>query len=162
MAAKKFGDDEPAGRCSSRVRIPGGLHAAAARSGSAAYAANEFGGFKGGLAVEPQYRAYLTASSRPPLAGVMMNFLHVDAIEALFLTAGINGIVASPPLMTPIVLLGSDREVSDEQVSGWLKRHDLGCHGTDVDRRPNPALLRPAGTPPSPRRFPARRGSSRR
>jgi Mn2+/Fe2+ NRAMP family transporter len=50
-----------------------------------------------------------------------MNFLHIDPIKALLITAVINGIVASP-LMILIVLLGSDRKIMDEQVSGGLSK----------------------------------------
>ena len=79
-------------------------------------------GFKGGLAVKPQYRpTFYGIILLATVAGVAMNFLHVDPIKALFITAVINGIVA-PPLMVLIVLLGSDRTVMQEQVSGWLSK----------------------------------------
>ncbi len=42
------------------------------------------------------------------LAGVGMNFIQLDPIRALFVTAVINGMVA-PPLLVLIVLLGADR-----------------------------------------------------
>jgi NRAMP (natural resistance-associated macrophage protein)-like metal ion transporter len=99
-----------------------GLLAIPILSGSAAYALKEFGNFKGGLAVKPQYRptfyGIILAST---LIGVLMNFLHVDTIKALFLTAVINGMVA-PPLLILIVLLGSDRRVMADQVSGRLSK----------------------------------------
>jgi Mn2+/Fe2+ NRAMP family transporter len=99
-----------------------GLLAIPILSGSAAYALKEVAGFKGGLAVKPQYRptfyGIILAST---VAGVAMNFLHIDPIKALFITAVINGMVA-PPLMILIVLLGSDRKVMAEQVSGWLSK----------------------------------------
>jgi NRAMP (natural resistance-associated macrophage protein)-like metal ion transporter len=99
-----------------------GLLAIPILSGSAAYALKEFGGFKGGLAVKPQYRpTFYGIILVSTLAGVMMNFLNIDPIKALFLAAVINGMVA-PPLMVLIVLLGSDRTVMEEQVSGPLSR----------------------------------------
>jgi NRAMP (natural resistance-associated macrophage protein)-like metal ion transporter len=99
-----------------------GLLAIPILSGSAAYALKEFGGFKGSLAVKPQYRpTFYGIILAATVAGVLMNYLHVDPIKALFLTAVINGMVA-PPLLILIVLLGSDGKVMQERVSGWLSR----------------------------------------
>jgi NRAMP (natural resistance-associated macrophage protein)-like metal ion transporter len=99
-----------------------GLLAIPILSGSAAYALKEFAGFKGGLADKPQYAPTFYAMILfSTVAGVLMNFLHVDPIRALFLTAVLNGMVA-PPLMILIVLLGSDREFMAEQVSGRLSK----------------------------------------
>jgi Mn2+/Fe2+ NRAMP family transporter len=99
-----------------------GLLAIPILSGSAAYALKEFGGFRGSLAVKPQYRpTFYGIILAATVAGVLMNYLHVDPIKALFLTAVINGMVA-PPLLILIVLLGSDRKVMQERVSGWLSR----------------------------------------
>jgi Mn2+/Fe2+ NRAMP family transporter len=99
-----------------------GLLAIPILSGSAAYALKEFGGFKGSLAVKPQYRpTFYGIILVSTIAGVLMNFLNVDPIKALFFTAVINGMVA-PPLMILIVVLGSDREVMHERVSGRLSR----------------------------------------
>jgi Mn2+/Fe2+ NRAMP family transporter len=50
-----------------------------------------------------------------------MNFLHVDPIRALFYSAMINGLVA-PPLMLLIVLLGADRRIMKDKVSGTLSK----------------------------------------
>jgi Mn2+/Fe2+ NRAMP family transporter len=50
-----------------------------------------------------------------------MNFLGINPIKALFLTAVINGVVA-PPLLVLIVLLGSDRSVMKAKVSGLLSK----------------------------------------
>jgi Mn2+/Fe2+ NRAMP family transporter len=50
-----------------------------------------------------------------------MNFLGINPIKALFLTAVINGVVA-PPLLVLIVLLGSDRAVMKDKVSGPLSK----------------------------------------
>jgi len=53
------------------------------------------------------------------MAGVVMNFMHLDPIRALFLAAVINGVVA-PPLLLLIVLLGRDPAVMKRYVSGTL------------------------------------------
>jgi Mn2+/Fe2+ NRAMP family transporter len=99
-----------------------GLLAIPILSGSAAYALKEFAGFKGGLAVKPRYRpTFYGIILLATIAGVAMNFLQIDPIKALFITAVINGMVA-PPLMVLIVLLGSDRNVMADQVSGRLSK----------------------------------------
>jgi Mn2+/Fe2+ NRAMP family transporter len=51
------------------------------------------------------------------VAGVVMNFVHLDPIRALFIAAVINGVVA-PPLLVLIVVLGADRKVMKRYVSG--------------------------------------------
>jgi Mn2+/Fe2+ NRAMP family transporter len=48
-----------------------------------------------------------------------MNFMHLDPIRALFISAVINGVVA-PPLLVLIVLLGRDATVMRRYVSGRL------------------------------------------
>ena len=102
--------------------IGAGLLAIPILSASAAYALKEFLRLPGSLAAKPRYRptfyAILVAAT---LAGVLMNFAHVDPIKALFLTAVINGLVA-PPLLILIVLLASDRAVMKERVSGALSK----------------------------------------
>jgi len=50
---------------------------------------------------------------------VVMNFMHLDPIRALFVTAVINGIVA-PPLLILIILLGADRRIMNRYRSGRL------------------------------------------
>jgi NRAMP (natural resistance-associated macrophage protein)-like metal ion transporter len=99
-----------------------GLLAIPILSGSAAYAVKEFMGWKGGLAAKPRYRpTFYGIIAAATLAGLAMNFLHIDPIRALFWTAVINGMVA-PPLMILIVLLGSDRKFMEDKVSGWLSK----------------------------------------
>ena len=97
-----------------------GLLALPILAGSATYALKEFLGIAGTLASRPRYRPtfylILTAAT---LAGVAINFIHLDPIRALFWTAVINGVVA-PPLMVLIVLLGADRAVMGTRVSGRL------------------------------------------
>jgi NRAMP (natural resistance-associated macrophage protein)-like metal ion transporter len=99
-----------------------GLLAVPILSGSAAYAVKEFMGWKGALAMKPRYRpTFYGIIAAATLAGVVINFLHIDPIKALFYSAIINGLVA-PPLMVLIVLLGSDRKVMKDKVSGTLSR----------------------------------------
>jgi NRAMP (natural resistance-associated macrophage protein)-like metal ion transporter len=99
-----------------------GLLAVPILSGSAAYAVKEFAGFSGTLGFKVMYRpTFYGVIGAATVAGVAMNFAHVDAIRALFLTAVINGVVA-PPLLLLIVLLGSDTAFMGDRVSGgWSK-----------------------------------------
>jgi Mn2+/Fe2+ NRAMP family transporter len=100
--------------------IGAGLLAIPILAGSAAYGLKEVLGMRGNLASKPQYRPtfylILTAAT---IGGVLMNFVHLDPMRALFVTAVINGVVA-PPLLVLIVLLGSDRKIMKAHVSGTL------------------------------------------
>lgn len=99
-----------------------GLLAIPILSGSAAYALKEFFHFRGNLAAKPRYRpTFYLVIVLATLAGIALNFLHIDPIRALFVTAVINGMVA-PPLLMLIVLLGSDRKVMKDKVSGRLSK----------------------------------------
>jgi NRAMP (natural resistance-associated macrophage protein)-like metal ion transporter len=102
--------------------IGAGLLAVPILSGSATYALKEFVGLRGGLASSPRqgltFYSILTVAT---IAGVAINFLHIDVIRALFWTAVINGVVA-PPLLVLIVLLGSDRRIMHTRVSGRLSK----------------------------------------
>lgn len=100
--------------------IGAGLLAIPVLSGSATYALKEFLGLRGSLASSPrQGLVFYLMLSTATIAGVAINFLHIDVIRALFWTAVINGLVA-PPLLVLIVLLGSDRGIMHTRVSGWL------------------------------------------
>jgi NRAMP (natural resistance-associated macrophage protein)-like metal ion transporter len=99
-----------------------GLLAIPILSGSAAYALKDFMGWKGALSTKPRYRpTFYGIIAAATAFGVGMNFLHVDPIKALFYAAMINGLVA-PPLMVLIVLLGADRKVMKDKVSGTLSK----------------------------------------
>jgi NRAMP (natural resistance-associated macrophage protein)-like metal ion transporter len=98
--------------------IGAGLLAIPILTGSATYAVKEFFGFGGSLASKPQQRpSFYLILTLATLAGVVMNFVHLDPIRALFIAAVINGVVA-PPLLLLIVLLGADRSIMRRYVSG--------------------------------------------
>jgi len=100
--------------------IGAGLLAIPILSGSATYAIKEFLGLPGSLASKPQQRpTFYIILTLATVAGVVMNFMHLDPIRALFLSAVINGVVA-PPLLLLIVLLGRDPAVMRRYVSGTL------------------------------------------
>jgi Mn2+/Fe2+ NRAMP family transporter len=99
-----------------------GLLAIPILSASGAYAVKEFFGFQGALGSQPWYRpTFYLLIVVATVVGILMNFLHIDAVKALYYTAVINGLVA-PPLLVLIVLLGSDRRYLGERVSGRLSR----------------------------------------
>lgn len=99
-----------------------GLLAIPILSGSAAYALKEVTGLPGTLASRPRFRpTFYIVLAISVLVGLGLNFDHIDPMSALFLTAVINGLVA-PPLLVLIVLLGSDRKLMADKVSGRLSR----------------------------------------
>jgi Mn2+/Fe2+ NRAMP family transporter len=72
------------------------------------------------VASKPRYRpTFYIMLTLATVAGVVMNFMQLDPIRALFVTAVINGVVA-PPLLVLIILLGADRQIMKQQVSGKL------------------------------------------
>jgi len=100
--------------------IGAGLLAIPILSGSAGYAAKEFLGLRGNLASKPRYRpTFYAMLALATVVGVALNFVHLNPIRALFISAVINGVVA-PPLLLLIVLLGADAAVMKRYVSGKL------------------------------------------
>lgn len=86
-------------------------------TGSATYAVKEFFGFGGSLASKAQNRpTFYLILTLATLAGLVMNFVHLDPIRALFIAAVITGVLA-PPLLFLIVILGADRAVIKRYVS---------------------------------------------
>jgi NRAMP (natural resistance-associated macrophage protein)-like metal ion transporter len=99
-----------------------GLLAIPVLSASAAYALKEFFGFGGGLAEKVRHRpTFYAVIGAATIVGVALNYIGVDPIRALFITAVINGLVA-PPLLVLITLLGSDRAVMRNRVSRGLSK----------------------------------------
>jgi NRAMP (natural resistance-associated macrophage protein)-like metal ion transporter len=97
-----------------------GLLAIPILAGSAGYALKEFLGLRGDLASKPRYRpTFYVVLAAATFGGVAMNFMRIDPIHALFVTAVINGVVA-PPLLLLIVWLGRDRRIMKQRVSGRL------------------------------------------
>jgi Mn2+/Fe2+ NRAMP family transporter len=100
--------------------IGAGLLAIPILTGSATYAIKDFFGFGGSLASKPQEQpTFYVILTLATVAGVVMNFLHLDPIRALFIAAIINGVVA-PPLLLLIVILGADHSVMKRYVSGKI------------------------------------------
>lgn len=114
-----------------------GLLAIPVLTGSAAYAVKEFLGIRGGLADRPFYRpTFYGIICVAMLGGLLMNYLNIDPIKALVVTAIINGIVA-PPILVLIALLARDRSVMGRRRSGrwsntlvWLAAGVMGVAAT--------------------------------
>jgi NRAMP (natural resistance-associated macrophage protein)-like metal ion transporter len=96
-------------------------------AGSAAYALGEALDWPTGLARRPlDAKAFYGAIAAATLVGVLINFVHLDPIKALFWSAVINGVVAVP-LMVVIMLMAMQRQVMGAFVlprplwaMGWL------------------------------------------
>ncbi|HEX9095984.1 MAG TPA: Nramp family divalent metal transporter [Candidatus Dormibacteraeota bacterium] len=98
--------------------VGAGLLAIPILTGSATYAIKEFFGFGGSLASKPRNRpTFYLVLTLATVAGVVMNFVHLDPIRALFIAAVINGVLA-PPLLLLIVILGADGAVMKRHASG--------------------------------------------
>ena len=97
-----------------------GLLAIPVLTASAAYAVKEFFGFRGSLSETPLSRpTFYGLIVIALVGGVVMNVLNIDPIQALVVTAIINGVVA-PPILVLIALLARDRRVMDEHRSGMV------------------------------------------
>lgn len=98
--------------------IGAGLLAIPILSGSAAYAIAEAFGWEYGLdthwsRAKPFYAVIVLAT----IAGVAMNFLGINPIDALFYTAVLNGIIA-PPLLVMVMLAARNPKVMGKQTIG--------------------------------------------
>ena len=88
-----------------------GVLAVPVLAGSAAYALGEALDWPTGLARRPlDAKAFYGAIAAATLVGVLINFVHLDPIKALFWSAVINGVVAVP-LMIVIMLMAMQQQV---------------------------------------------------
>jgi Mn2+/Fe2+ NRAMP family transporter len=103
-----------------------GLLAVPVLAGSAAYAIEEAMQWRVGLEMKPRraLKFYGTLGAAT-LAGLAMNFIHLDPIKALFVAAVINGILAAP-VMALMMLLTQKRKVMEQftlplylKILGW-------------------------------------------
>ncbi|MCL4368896.1 MAG: Nramp family divalent metal transporter [Actinobacteria bacterium] len=89
-------------------------------AGSAAYAVAEVFNWRSGLnqrlARAKQFYAVIAAST---IVGLLINFLGINPIQALFWTAVINGFVA-PPLLVIIMVVANNRAIVGRRVNGRL------------------------------------------
>jgi len=89
-------------------------------TGSSAYAIGEAFGWKIGLNEKlhtaPRFYGVIIAST---LVGMLINFLKIAPVTALFWTAVINGVLA-PPLLVMIMLVSNNKKVMGKRVNGKL------------------------------------------
>jgi NRAMP (natural resistance-associated macrophage protein)-like metal ion transporter len=104
-----------------------GMLAVPVLAGSAAYALGEALDWPTGLARPPlDAKAFYGAIAAATLVGVLINFVDIDPIKALFWSAVINGVVAVP-LMVVIMLMAMQQKVMGPLIlplplcaMGWL------------------------------------------
>lgn len=101
--------------------IGAGVLAVPILAGAAAYGVSEAFGWRFGLdrkpARAPQFYTVLVGAT---LVGIAIDFMGVDPMRALVVTAVVNGLLA-PPLLVLVMLVSNDRKVMGERTNGrWL------------------------------------------
>ena len=100
--------------------IGAGVLAVPVLTGSAAYGVSEAFGWRSGLDRKPtrapQFYLVIVAAT---LVGMAINFLGINPITALVLSAVLNGLVAAP-LIVIVMLVSNDRAVMGERTNGRL------------------------------------------
>ena len=103
-----------------------GMLAIPVLAGSAAYAMGEAFKWPASLEKKPQQApGFYVTIAVATLAGIALNFLHIDPIRALFWAAVLNGMLAAP-LMAVIMHMAASPKVMDKftiplylRVVGW-------------------------------------------
>lgn len=101
--------------------IGSGFLAVPVLTGSTAYAIADTWGWKSGLNRRPReapgFYAVIVGGT---VVGMLLNFVGVNPIDALFWTAVLNGLVA-PPLLALVMLIANDAAVMGQWTNGrWL------------------------------------------
>ena len=100
-------------------------------TGASAYAVAETFGWECSLADKPreakQFYAVIAGST---LVGLLINFLGINPMAALFWTAVINGLI-SPPLLVIIMLVSNNKKVMGDNVNS-LGANIVGWTATGV------------------------------
>jgi Mn2+/Fe2+ NRAMP family transporter len=87
-------------------------------TGSAAYAIAEALGWKHGLDEKPRRaKLFYGVIAASTLVGMLINFIGINPIKALFWTAVINGFLA-PPILMVIMLVANNKAVLGREVNG--------------------------------------------
>ncbi|OYU71011.1 MAG: iron transporter [Alphaproteobacteria bacterium PA2] len=91
-------------------------------AGSAAFALGETFGWHVGLARKPRRApAFYATIAAATLVGIGLNFSAIDPIKALFWSAVVNGVVATPIMVMMMVLSSSRKVMGDFTLPGGLK-----------------------------------------
>jgi NRAMP (natural resistance-associated macrophage protein)-like metal ion transporter len=100
--------------------IGSGVLAVPVLTGSAAYGVTEAFGWRSGLdrtlTRAPQFYAVIVAAT---VVGMAINFLGINPITALVVSAILNGLVAVP-LLVLVMLVSNNRKAMGERTNGWL------------------------------------------
>ena len=100
--------------------IGAGVLAVPVLTGSAAYGVTEAFGWRSGLDSKPtrapQFYLVIVAAT---LVGMAINFLGINPITALVISAVLNGVVAAP-LILLVMLVSNDRKVMGQRTNGRL------------------------------------------
>jgi len=100
--------------------IGSGVLAVPVLTGSAAYGVTEAFGWRSGLdrplIRAPQFYAVIAAAT---LVGMTINFLGINPITALVVSAVINGLIAAP-LLVLVMLVSNDKKAMGERTNGRL------------------------------------------
>jgi Mn2+/Fe2+ NRAMP family transporter len=108
-----------------------GLLAVPILTGSAAYAVCETFGWKCSLDAKPgKAKEFYFVLGIATVGGLLIHFVGINPMDALFWTAVINGFLA-PPLLVVIMIIANNREVLGKRVNGWWANL-LGCITTAV------------------------------
>ena len=87
-------------------------------TGSAAYATAEAMGWKHGLDERPRRaKLFYGVISLSTLVGMLINFVGINPMRALFWTAVINGLLA-PPILVVVMLVANNKSVLGKHVNG--------------------------------------------
>jgi NRAMP (natural resistance-associated macrophage protein)-like metal ion transporter len=104
-----------------------GMLAVPVLAGSAAYALGEAFGWTASLEKKPRQAVkFYTAITAATVIGLLLNFVHLDPIKALFWSAVLNGLVAVP-VMVLMMLLTAKKKVMGSftlpaylRIGGWI------------------------------------------
>lgn len=101
--------------------IGAGCLAVPVLTGSSAYALSEALGWKYGLDKKPgRAKQFYAIIAIAMLVGMLMNFMGINPIAALFWAAVINGVLA-PPLLVLLMIIANKPEVMGDEVNSlWL------------------------------------------
>ena len=87
---------------------------------SAAFAVAEAMGWECGLDKKPgRAKAFYVVMAGCTLGALLINFLGVNPMKALFITAVINGLLA-PPLLVGLMIVSNDPKIMGDRVNGWV------------------------------------------
>jgi len=99
-----------------------GLLAVPVLSGSASYALSEAFSWREGLNLKlKRAHGFYGVITIATIVGLLINFVGIDPIKALIITAVINGVVAVP-LIFLIAKIAVNKKIMGEYTSGWLSQ----------------------------------------